>query len=246
MRPKSNTLFHFTKSRDILKLVLKNGFWPRYCLEDVGWLGYAEHDFVAYPIVCFCEIPLSRISEHVGFYGSFGLGLTREWAETNGLNPLMYVAGDNHVAKAFRETSRHSFMLPEGEGQEGALTTTRYLIAHAKPAAGNMLVDGGAVQKVFYQESEWRYVPKSKFFPDHLTRRSFDDIGRLNDASSLTKQHSMLKFNPRDVRYIFVRADSDIPDLVNFIMSELDQYAGSDQKILVSRILSLEALNDDL
>lgn len=48
MSPKSHTLFHFTKTNDVLKMVIKNGFWPRYCLEDVGWLGYPEFDFIAY------------------------------------------------------------------------------------------------------------------------------------------------------------------------------------------------------
>ncbi|AEL09310.1 hypothetical protein [Xanthomonas arboricola] len=43
-----------------------------------------------------------------------------------------------------------------------------------------------------------------------------------------------------------MKEDSDIPDVVNFIMSELDQYSGSDQKILTARVLSLEALAGDL
>ena len=72
MKPKSHTLFHFTKSRDTLKLVLKNGFWPRYCLEDIQWIGEDRFPYISIPIVCFCDIPLSRIQEHVGCYGEFG------------------------------------------------------------------------------------------------------------------------------------------------------------------------------
>ena len=29
----SSVLFHFTRSMDSLKGILKNGFFPRYCLE---------------------------------------------------------------------------------------------------------------------------------------------------------------------------------------------------------------------
>ncbi|MFU0923178.1 abortive infection system antitoxin AbiGi family protein [Kluyvera sichuanensis] len=81
MKPKSETLFHFTKSSDTLEIILKNGFWPRYCLEDIRWLEFTDVEYVSYPMVCFCDIPLSRISEHVSFYGSFGLGVSKDWAK---------------------------------------------------------------------------------------------------------------------------------------------------------------------
>lgn len=92
MDPRSHTLFHFTKSSKVLKLILKNGFWPRYCLEDVSWMGMDAEDaeYVAFPAVCFCDIPLSRIDEHVAFYGAFGIGLRKEWAVINNLNPILY------------------------------------------------------------------------------------------------------------------------------------------------------------
>ena len=37
MKPKSDNLFHFTKSLDVLKLILENGIQPRFCLEDIEW-----------------------------------------------------------------------------------------------------------------------------------------------------------------------------------------------------------------
>ena len=51
---------------------------------------------------------------------------------------------------------------------------------------------------------------------------------------------------PNDIKYIFVKSDSDIPNIVNFIQSELDNYPGVDQKILMSRVVSLESLHQDL
>ncbi len=97
MNPKSHTLFHFTKSSETLHKILLGGFWPRYCLEDVRWLEYEEFDFVAYPMVCFCDIPLSRIDEHVEFYGEYGIGVTKEWAESIKATPIQYVSKDNHL-----------------------------------------------------------------------------------------------------------------------------------------------------
>ncbi|WP_025822242.1 abortive infection system antitoxin AbiGi family protein [Shewanella marina] len=90
MQPKSHTLFHFTKNLEFLKDILRNGFWPRYCLEDVKWYNGNESQS-AYPIICFCDIPLSRVDEHVNFYGHFGIGVTREWAKLNKLAPVIYL-----------------------------------------------------------------------------------------------------------------------------------------------------------
>ena len=246
MNPKSNTLFHFTKSRETLKKILKNGFWPRYCLEDVRWLGYDEHDFVAYPMVCFCDIPLSRISDHVGFYGEFGIGLTKQWAQTNGLNPVFYVSEGNNVSLSFNELSKHTAKLQTGKQQEESYLTTRYLLAHSKPTEGRMVIDGQPVEKMFYQESEWRYVPKHEKIESYLKKSQFDDIPTLESANKGTKKHCVIGFGPKDIRYLFVKSDADIPDIVTFIQGELDHFTGADQKILMSRVVSLESLSSDL
>ena len=90
MKPKSDNLFHFTKTLDVLKLILQKGICPRYCLEDFEWFGSEIHKQIAFPISCFCDIPLSRISEHTDFYGNFGVGLTKDWGLRNGLEPVAY------------------------------------------------------------------------------------------------------------------------------------------------------------
>jgi hypothetical protein len=92
MRPRSQSLFHFTNQAESLFDILKAGFWPKYCLEDIGWQNFEKFDYIAFPMVCFCDIPLSRIAEHTGYYGSYGIGLKKEWAEKNALNPVLYIS----------------------------------------------------------------------------------------------------------------------------------------------------------
>ncbi len=100
MKPRSDNLFHFTKSIDILESILKNGFYARYCLEDIRWLNSNEDKFIAFPMVCFCDIPLSRATEHTEFYGSYGLGLTKDWGIRNNLNPVVYGTDNGLVRDA--------------------------------------------------------------------------------------------------------------------------------------------------
>ncbi|MBJ6136394.1 abortive infection system antitoxin AbiGi family protein [Marinobacter litoralis] len=245
MNPKSHTLFHFTKSSETLKLVLKNGFWPRYCLEDVSWLGLKKYDFIAYPMVCFCDIPLSRVDEHVKFYGEFGLGLTNEWALSNGLNPVHYVSQNNRIPSVYKELTR-IVGLGEEDSSEKGRELIRHLLAHTKPVEGNMVVASELLEKEFHQESEWRYIANHKDVLDHLSRSSFESEDKLEENNNKTKQNCMLKFSPNDVKYIFVKKDSDIPDIINFIQAELDDFPSSEVKVLLSRVTSLESIRRDM
>lgn len=245
MNPKSHTLFHFTKSKDTLKLIFKNGYWPRYCLEDTRWVAQADAHFLAFPMVCFCDIPLGRISEHVAFYGEYGLGMTKEWANSNGLNPILYLASDNNLQSEIRELNTHGNRL-EGEHKEASRKTMRYIYMHIKPTDGHMILDGEPVEKEFYQESEWRYVPKNEAIMSYLFKPDFDNQETLDRNNNLTKEHCSVKFTPKDVKYIFVKNDSDIPDIMNFISTELDAYPSADIKVLMSRVVSLESIQADL
>ncbi|WP_180913071.1 abortive infection system antitoxin AbiGi family protein [Vibrio parahaemolyticus] len=245
MNPKSHTLFHFTKNKDTLLKILKGGFWPRYCLEDISWQGYDGQDFVAHPMVCFCDIPLSRIDEHVDFYGMYGVGVTKEWAEINKITPVQYISNNNHLKKTFQDLINVSSNLNKEEAKQ-FLHNFRYLLAHIKPTQGRMLVDGLSVDKEFYQESEWRCVPKHPEKLDHLTKEMFDSYETLSNANKVTFDNCRLKITPNDIKYIFVKEDSDIPEVINFIQSDLDEYSASQVKILMSRVISLESIKKDI
>lgn len=244
MNPKSHTLFHFTKSNETLKLVLKNGFWPRYCLEDVNWLGIENAEFVAYPMVCFCDIPLSRVDEHVGFYGEFGIGLTKEWAMINGLTPIHYVSQNSGIPASYN--SLVDLIAKDAENKNDGWSSLRYLLAHTKPLEGGMVVSGEITNKEFHQESEWRYIAKHENVSDFITHSDYNEEENLAGRNNETKNNCMLQFSPKDIKYIFVKRDSDIPDIINFIQAELDHHPSSEIKVLLSRVTSLESISRDI
>ena len=63
----STSLFHFTKSYDIVVKILESGLWPRFCIER----DWGDKD-LAIPMVCACDIPLSEIGLHQKKYGKYG------------------------------------------------------------------------------------------------------------------------------------------------------------------------------
>lgn len=245
--PRSSSLFHFTKSEDVLKSILKNGFWPRYCLEDIQWQGHVDFEFVAFPMVCFCDIPIGRIAEHVRFYGSFGLGLTKEWGIEKNLNPIMYIASKNNlVQNAITSLTNVIHSHPIVNDRALGLAQERHIFAHAKPIKGKMIINGESEEKEFYQESEWRFVPQHQFVADHLTRLQFNSPTMLDAMNLNTYEYCRLKWTPNDIRYIFVPTDADIPSIMDFIQTQLADFTYTEIKVLMSRVTSLESLKHDL
>ncbi len=90
----TSSLFHFTSTLENLISILTNGFYPRYCLENFEFSDDvpALH---AIPMVCFCDIPLSQIENHLNSYGRYGIGLTKSWGEKKRINPVMYIKNNS-------------------------------------------------------------------------------------------------------------------------------------------------------
>ena len=85
----ANTLFHFTRDIDTLLSILRSKFYPRLSLEQRIM---SKLDMrLAIPMVCFCDIPLSQITEHTLKYGEYAIGIKKDWAIKQGVSPILYV-----------------------------------------------------------------------------------------------------------------------------------------------------------
>jgi len=47
--------------------------------------------------VCFCDIPRNCLRLHMGKYSRFGVAFTKEWLDSRGASPVLYVARDTPV-----------------------------------------------------------------------------------------------------------------------------------------------------
>ena len=233
-QPKSSSLFHFARKLDYLKLILKNGFVPRYYLEDTSYLGI---DFTAFPMTCFCDIPISRIFDHTAFYGDYGIGMTKEWGSRNRLIPLIYTPADGPVPNFINYVVES---VDESQGNSPINEHFFSILPFVKPLSGKMIMNGATVDKEFSQENEWRYVPKKHkvVFEEQIKK----ELDSLNQSVASQK----LEFLPTDVRHIFVKEDGEIPEIFDFIQTDLGQWPLNDIKILTTRITSLQTLSKDV
>ncbi|MEQ8811092.1 MAG: abortive infection system antitoxin AbiGi family protein, partial [Imperialibacter sp.] len=67
-RISSTTLFNFTDKLDYLIDNLKNGIYCSTIYEKLP----ARNCGYRVPMACFCDIPLSLISDHFQWYGRYG------------------------------------------------------------------------------------------------------------------------------------------------------------------------------
>jgi hypothetical protein len=255
-QPRTKTLFHFTRSAENLYGILKNGFFPRLVLEDATWIRGANRKTLksfAFPMVCFCDIPLSRIDDHVGFYGGYGLGLTRDWAVKNALNPVFYVSRESPIGGATFSMLRVVDNADTEEEKRAKRAKKEHdaktwyeamdLLAHMKPLSGSVMVRNKVTDKEFYLESEWRYVPQNV---GAASKGAFTDKKVRSAINNFLQTEACLNFAPGDVTYVFVLKDSDIPPLVTFMNENLTHHSVADMRILTTRITSLETIRRDL
>lgn len=255
---------------------MENGFWPRYCSEDIEWLipkdfkneleKQEEDNFwetltkelikynissIAYPMSCFCDIPLSKITAHTDFYGGFGLGMTKEWGIRKRLNPIFYLSDNSIIPNLIQ-----SFLLKTApidfwksiQSEKTNQNTIIQLMKFLKPLRGKMKVNGKEVTKNFDEECEWRYAPASdenNLFPNFLPNFLANNNEELQDSNIVTKKVASLNFEPSDIKYIFVPEDSNIPTIINKINTIFTNYPEHERLLLLSKVISLDTIRKD-
>ncbi len=254
MKPKSDTLFHFTSKLDYLKSILAKGLQPRICHEDISFLN-GKQNYLSIPMVCFCDIPISRLTDHTSFYGTYGIGLTRNWAEKNEVHPISYTSKSGPLAdtsryllKKFQELKKSNtgLMVLNQDLQEDLKNQQqkiKRLMAFSKPYRGKQKNQstGKEEKKTFFEENEWRFVPNDYVFNDLS--------GKPEKLESQNNLHSAnpLKFEPEDIRYIFVKSETEINEIFDFVLKTYKKNSNQSKvKNLLTRITCLESIGKDL
>ena len=261
----SNTLFHFTDKIDNIINILENEFRPHFCLEDLNIIfpdpsSEEELEF-AFPMVCFCDIPLSQTRVHMKTYGKYGIGLSKDWGKRNKISPVLYVHENSAITFGVRKMLEKvlDFLLNGNVHFDitamnishiakivDELDWTMFFI---KPYEGKLWRDGKyTLDKIrFYDEREWRFVPKlpKEFSPCKLTKVEHSDPKQKDSANEKLKEIPPLKFEPSDIKYIIVQKEDEIIDIIKEIERIKIKYDDDQKKLLCSRVISSEQILDD-
>lgn len=245
MNLSANTLFHFTPKLEYLLGILKNGFIPRYCLEDISFhyppeiRRPLESVSLAIPMVCFCDIRLTQAKQHASTYGKFIIGMTKDWGIRNGISPVTYFHEESltahhigHVISGLG-TSIHKLTgrtyeqlrLGGNVGFDDLSASLDYAMAllcgmafYYKPISGSQFVRGERKFLYFYDEREWRYFP----YPEESCsdfRPTLLEREFQDEVFRFEEQKKLeicnLIFTEADIKYIVIPDKGHINDFRN-------------------------------
>lgn len=241
----ANTLFHFTRNYDTLLSILKSKFYPRLCLEQRIM---SQLDLrLAVPMVCFCDIPLSQISEHTLKYGEYAIGIKKDWAIQQGVSPILYVHDNSLILKMIlseiKEISKEVLDNPEGMA---SYRMKKYVdaVCMMKPYEGKDERLGQAVR--YYDEREWRYVPSREKGDQfiYLTEAIFKEEGVQEKVNKENERYGV-EFNPDVINYLIVANDNDVLKLKHAIEEIKGGFSYNSVQLLMTRIISMERIRED-
>lgn len=249
----SNTIIHFTKNLTNLNGILTNQFKVRYCRETIVCKS-KTYDLLI-PIVSFCDIPFSQITNHITSYGNYGIGLKKTWAEKNGINPVLYLEknsslADNIFSHLFNKLKEGKQNITEFSEQEKySLNFMRYL----KNYQGDLERVGKKtiINYRFSDEREWRYVvdPSSNHpifgVLKKLHLESPEKIKSSKKFYSDKLKNERLEFTPDDINYIIIAKESERNAVINTLEKVSGKFPHEQVKRLTSRIISVEQLKTD-
>lgn len=232
----SSTLFTFMgKLSYLLKAIEDQELWARYHLEKLPVNG-KKIGYLA-PIKCFCDIPLGAAKAHMEQYGRYGLGINKSYLlDNHNLTPLVYLPNDRkHVRKLFYESNREALinnpLLPYFKKYKGK--------DYFKDDNGNRVER----MKKFYDEREWRYVPKGASAKVILYKDQ-DDVEEIeNKANDVKDQQHYLPFVISSIEYIILRNNDEIEDLLKII--DALKISTIERNVLITKIITSKNIYKD-
>lgn len=246
MAVSANTLFHFTDKLDNLKGILKSSFHPRYSLEDLSNAVPGKVYVARIPMVCFCDLLLSQIKDHIKFYGDYGMGLRKKgWGNKKGISPIIYLPKKSISSLLLKEVTNQYRVLLQAKTDSSIHKHLpefyKYIKAYAGLAQNKRTKE--MESRIFYDEREWRYSPNN--FP--VLPERIEDHGFLEKENKKIADSKPLTFAARDIKYIIVKKEKEISSFADFIISNLKkEFIESERNLLISKLISVEQIRDDM
>jgi hypothetical protein len=248
----ANTLFHFTSAEALKSILISRHFLPSYSLEHFDNIlpetSIYQTSYV--PLVSFCDLTitqLSQISRHTDDFGKFGIGLKKEWGESKGISPVVYVHNTSYPSKSIYNLittfNSKSKSLPKNEFYVKVRERLIDFFKFIKPYNGYWQKNKKLQQSIrYYDEREWRYSPTAARFKVYAgKKRSNEAI--VNRLSLELKKHTELSFDPDDIKFIIIDQQADIEGFFRAI--DRMKVSANRKRELKTRIITFDEIRED-
>lgn len=248
----ADTLFTFTDKLDyLIKYIKCSALHPRYCVENIEYLGIDGIKKIAIPMKCFCDITLHRLSTHLEWYGYYGLAFSKEWGMEKGIQPVQYINQNSYLCKDFSESFNAALKADVENETETQSIIKNFLLDQLmfyKPYDGMMEnhCTHETAMKCFTDECEWRYVADMSstdynqiYFDNEILTNNLTDISNSIELAESLR----LDFNYDDIKYVIINSDEDFNRLIKEI-NRIKLSAKSKNR-LISKIIIWDKSKED-
>ena len=247
-------LFHFTSSKTNLFSILDDTFRLSYASETL--LGPATSKSFALPMVSFCDLRVTELKYHMTKYGNYGIGLTKDWANKMGLSPVLYLSRHAEIVDTLSRgiDDLYDILINHTEPAQEIKMRNAYNASFSTlHFVKNYQADLTRKNKLyrdfrFADEREWRYIPN--LFVDRdlcvLNPSQIDTSAKKQFANTRINMHT-LHFQPDDIKYLIIKDDREINELIRVIRNIKGPRFSSDiVDRLMTRILTSEQIHYDI
>lgn len=250
---KINHIFHYTSDFTDLQKIVRKGFIPSYCNEEIG------DDKYLTPMVSFCNIPIADVDKYMR-YGKNGIGMSLTWAVKKGLSPVIYTHDNSPYKSIIGQLSLLKLQFDLDEHIDGK----KYNFMDEDPASllaldrvsltykinlkilqflKNWQTEFQGDKIITYQEREWRYVPDNRKI-DPLIKEGnliYDDF---LDKKIKPKPHLPnfpLEIDSlNDIKYIVVTTDKQREKIIGTLNYRFTE-SETNKALITGRLLILTA-----
>ncbi|APM37742.1 abortive infection system antitoxin AbiGi family protein [Clostridium kluyveri] len=196
MNTEKDFLYHFTENYDTILKILKDGFRLSGCLEQrKGLPGELSLLKTKVSVLCLTDIRLHEIKYHSEKYGSFGIGVTKKWAQSYHAQPVIYIDKNSGLCKAIEEyfpSIKNKFLNTNKESRDEEEMFLLNLELFCKDIE-------------YFTEREWRILPQ--FIDDKLLKtikgEYYIDISNQDDIVCIIAPRKHIPQLNKDIRLIF-------------------------------------------
>jgi len=216
----SDTILHQTSKASLEFFLTKKGFPLSYCREFLrcNYLTPAA----AFPVICFSDIQLSELHQHLQRYDDFTIGMTKHWAKRNKLNPVLYFEEKSTFTQSLVErfdfAMQKHFNNKSDDDLKQEFYYFLYFLAFSKNYEGEL-----KTKKIHYDnyrfsdEREWRYVPQVAEVGEEWFYKTYDDYDLNKTAYNDHISKYRLPFELTDINFIIVNDNSEILEFYDLL-----------------------------
>lgn len=200
----SNMVWHQTDFDGLKAILTEKCFKCSYSLENIHWK--SSHIQIAFPMLSFCDIPLSDMDDYLGKYGKYTIGIKRKWAEQHGFVPVWYQT--EHSPSLIELMKQRDNLLKREWSNHDILLWS--ILSCIKNYQGDLKKYGFKSYR-FYDEREIRYVPNYDILrklgiSPYLNSHQYIDYKSKNDNSLIPG--ITLPFSYKQIGYILISSQN--------------------------------------